>query len=130
MSDTPILKVEGLHAKLAGADLEILRGLDLEIRKGEMHAVMGPNGSGKSTLAKVLMGHPGYQVTAGKVLLDGQDLLDLKPEERARAGVFLAFQYPVEIPGVSIANFLRTAMQARLGDGQELDLFDFQDLLL
>jgi Fe-S cluster assembly ATP-binding protein len=91
---------------------------------------MGPNGSGKSTLAKVLSGHPGYQVTGGTVTFEGRDLLEMEPFERSRAGIFLAFQYPVEIPGVSIANFLRTSMQARLPEGQELDLFDFQDLLL
>jgi Fe-S cluster assembly ATP-binding protein len=104
--------------------------VDLEIRKGEIHAIMGPNGSGKSTLAKVLAGHPGYEATAGSVAFRGQDLLGLEPDERSRAGVFLAFQYPVDIPGVSIANFLRTAVQAHLPEGEELDLFDFQDLLL
>ena len=127
---SPLLSIQGLHAKVADEDLNILKGLDLDIRKGEVHAIMGPNGSGKSTLAKVLMGHPGYTPTAGRVVFDGKDLLPLQPHERARAGMFLAFQYPVEIPGVSIANFLRTSMQARLGEGQELDLFDFQDLLL
>jgi Fe-S cluster assembly ATP-binding protein len=130
MSDSPILKISGLHAKVAGEDLEILRGVDLELHAGEIHAIMGPNGSGKSTLAKVLAGHPGYEATAGEVTYKGQPLLDLEPDERALEGVFLAFQYPVEIPGVSIANFLRTALQARLGEGEELDLFDFQDDLL
>ena len=91
---------------------------------------MGPNGSGKSTLAKVLAGHPSYQVTGGEVLYLGQSILEMEPDERALAGIFMAFQYPVEIPGVSIANFLRTALQARLGRGEELDLFDFQDQLL
>jgi Fe-S cluster assembly ATP-binding protein len=91
---------------------------------------MGPNGSGKSTLAKILAGHPGYAVTGGEVLYRGKDLLALEPDERSREGVFLAFQYPVEIPGISIANFLRTALQARLGDDEELDLFDYQDQLL
>ncbi len=129
MSD-PILKISGLKAKVADEDLEILKGVDLELPRGEIHAIMGPNGSGKSTLAKVLAGHPGYEVTGGQVLYRGEDLLDLESDERAREGVFLAFQYPVEIPGVSIANFLRTAMQARLEDGEELDLFDFQDELL
>jgi len=91
---------------------------------------MGPNGSGKSTLAKVLAGHPDYEVTGGEVVFNGSPLLDLEPDERALAGIFLAFQYPVEVPGVSIANFLRTAMQARLEDGEEVDLFDFQDELM
>ncbi len=91
---------------------------------------MGPNGSGKSTLAKVLAGHPGYEVTAGEVVFHGRSLLDLEPNERALAGLFMAFQYPTEIPGVSIANFLRTALQARLEDGEEVDLFDFQDELV
>ena len=131
MTDNPIiLKVSDLHAKVAEEDEEILKGVDLELHRGEVHAIMGPNGSGKSTLAKVLAGHPGYEVTAGQVQLEDEDLLDLAPEERARAGLFLAFQYPVGIPGVSIANFLRTALQARTEDGEELDLFDYQDLLL
>ena len=130
MSDTHILTITDLHAKVTDEDLEILTGVDLEIRPGEIHTIMGPNGSGKSTLAKVLAGHPEYEVTAGDVVFDGQSLLDLEPNERALAGMFLAFQYPTEIPGVSIANFLRTAMQARLEDGEEVDLFDFQDELL
>jgi Fe-S cluster assembly ATP-binding protein len=129
MSD-PILKINGLHAKVADEDLEILKGVDLELGRGEIHAIMGPNGSGKSTLAKILAGHPGYEATAGSVAYRGEDLLELEADERARDGVFLAFQYPVEIPGVSIANFLRTAVQARLPEGEELDLFDFQDELL
>lgn len=129
MSDAPILKISGLEAKVADEDTDILKGVDLEIRKGEIHAIMGPNGSGKSTLAKVLAGHPGYAVTSGQVTFKGEDLLDLETDERSRAGVFLAFQYPVEIPGVSIANFLRTAVQAHMPEGEELDLFDFSDLL-
>jgi Fe-S cluster assembly ATP-binding protein len=130
MSDTPILTITDLHAKVADEDLEILKGVDLELKPGEIHAIMGPNGSGKSTLAKVLAGHPGYEATRGDVLFNGQPLLDLEPNERALAGLFLAFQYPTEIPGVSIANFLRTALQARLEDGEEVDLFDFQDELM
>ncbi len=130
MSDAPILKIRGLCAKVADEDLEILRDLDLELGKGEIHAIMGPNGSGKSTLAKVLAGHPGYTVTSGSVEFQGRNLLDLEADERSRAGVFLAFQYPVEIAGVSIANFLRTAVQSHLPEGEELDLFDFQDMLL
>jgi Fe-S cluster assembly ATP-binding protein len=130
MADDPILRIESLNARVADTGLEILKGLELEVGAGEVHAIMGPNGSGKSTLAKVLMGHPGYEVTSGRVWFEGKDLLSLEPHERARAGIFLAFQYPVEIPGVSIANFLRTSMQARMPEGQELDLFDFQDILL
>jgi Fe-S cluster assembly ATP-binding protein len=125
----PLLKIEGLRARVAEGDgTEILRGVDLEMGGGEIHAIMGPNGSGKSTLAKVLSGHPGYEATAGSATYKGQDLLELEPEERSLAGVFLAFQYPVEIPGVSIANFLRTALQAR--SEEELDIFDFQEQLL
>lgn len=131
MSDTSIiLKVTDLHAKVAGQDQEILKGVDIELRRGEIHAIMGPNGSGKSTLAKVIAGHPGYEVTAGQVELDGIDVLEMEPDERSLAGIFLAFQYPVDIPGVSIANFLRTALQARTKEGEELDLFDYTDLLL
>jgi Fe-S cluster assembly ATP-binding protein len=129
MSDAPILKISGLHAKVAEEDIDILKGVDLELPKGQIHAIMGPNGSGKSTLAKVLAGHPGYEATAGTVTFDGEDLLELEADERSRAGVFLAFQYPVEIPGVSIANFLRTAVQAHLPEGEELDLFDYTDML-
>jgi len=130
MSDTPILTITGLRAKVADQDLDILMGVDLELRAGEVHTIMGPNGSGKSTLAKVLAGHPDYEVTGGDAIFNGQSVLGLEPNERALAGMFLAFQYPTEIPGVSIANFLRTALQARLEDGEEVDLFDFQDLLL
>ena len=130
MSDTPILTIRNLHAKVIDEEVEILRGINLEIQPGEIHAVMGPNGSGKSTLAKVLAGHPGYQVTSGEVLYQGEDLLSMEPDERARAGVLMAFQYPVEVPGVSIANFLRAALQARLGEDEELDLFDLQDDLM
>jgi Fe-S cluster assembly ATP-binding protein len=130
MSDSPILKISDLHAKVADEDIDILHGVDLDLHKGEIHAIMGPNGSGKSTLAKILAGHPGYEVTKGSALYKGEDLLELEPNERATAGVFLAFQYPVEIPGVSIANFLRTALQARLGPDEELDLFDYSDALM
>ena len=130
MSDTSILTITDLRAKVADEDLDILTGVDLALRPGEIHAIMGPNGSGKSTLAKVLAGHPGYEVTDGNVVFDGASILDLEPDERALAGLFLAFQYPVEVQGVSIANFLRTALQARLEDGEEVDLFDFQDELL
>ncbi|NIP82741.1 MAG: Fe-S cluster assembly ATPase SufC [Gemmatimonadetes bacterium] len=125
-----ILKIEDLHARVADGDgTEILNGVDLEIEAGKIHAIMGPNGSGKSTLAKVLAGHPAYEVTAGRVEFQGEDLLEMEADERAQAGVFLAFQYPVEIPGVSIANFLRTAVQAKKGD-EEVDLFEFQQQLM
>ncbi|MFW5952334.1 MAG: Fe-S cluster assembly ATPase SufC, partial [Gemmatimonadota bacterium] len=125
-----ILKIEDLHGRVAGGDgTEILRGMSLEVEAGKIHAIMGPNGSGKSTLAKVLAGHPAYEVTGGSVTFDGQDLLELEADERSRAGLFLAFQYPVEIPGVSVANFLRTAVQAKKGD-EEVDLFEFQQQLM
>jgi len=130
MSDSPILSIRNLHAKVADEDVEILHGVDLDLKKGEIHAIMGPNGSGKSTLAKILAGHPGYEATEGEVSYLGEDLLDQEPDERSQNGVFLAFQYPVEIPGVSIANFLRTALQSRLGTDEELDLFDYQDQLM
>jgi Fe-S cluster assembly ATP-binding protein len=124
-----MLEIKGLRA--AAGEKEILKGIDLAVLPGEVHAIMGPNGSGKSTLAQVLAGHPAYQVTAGTVRFDGQDLLDLEPEERARAGLFLAFQYPVEIAGVTNAYFLRAAYnELRKARGQEeLDPIDFLDLL-
>ena len=124
-----MLEIKDLHAEVAGR--EILRGLDLNLRAGEVHAIMGPNGSGKSTLAQVLAGRDTYTVTAGTVRYQGQDLLELSPEERARAGVFLAFQYPVEIPGVSNNYFLRAALNAiRKYQGQEeLDAVDFLELV-
>ena len=130
MSDAPILQIKNLSAKVSEEGTEILHGLDLDIPAGEVHAIMGPNGSGKSTLAKVIAGHPEYEITDGTVTFQGEDILEMEPDERSKAGVFLAFQYPVESPGVSIANFLRTAKQAHLPEGEELDLFDFQDELL
>ena len=117
------LEIKNLHATVDGT--EILKGLTLSVPKGEVHAIMGPNGSGKSTLAKVVAGHDDYEVTAGEVLLDGASLLDMEIDERSRAGLFLAFQYPAEIPGVSNANFLRAALQARLPDGEEIDAVAF-----
>src|SRR6266851_1474034 len=107
------------------AEQEIIRGLSLSVPRGEVHAIMGPNGSGKSTLAKVLAGHPDYHVTSGKVTMDGENLLELEPDERARKGLFLAFQYPSEVPGVTIANFLRAAVQSRLPEGEELEATDY-----
>lgn len=103
----------------------ILKGLNLEIPKGEVHAIMGPNGSGKSTLSKVISGHDDYEVTGGDVLLDGESIMDLSVDERSRAGIFLAFQYPAEVPGVSNANFIRAALQARLPEGEEIDAVKF-----
>ena len=106
-----LLKIKGLHAGIAGK--EILKGIDLEINRGEIHAVMGPNGAGKSTLSAVLTGKPEYEVTAGTVEFLGKDLLAMKPEERAWAGIFMSFQYPIEIPGVSITNFMKTAINSK-----------------
>ena len=103
-----VLEIRNLHAAVEGN--EILKGVDLTLRSGEIHALMGPNGSGKSTLANVIAGHPHYEVTEGDILVDGQSLLEMEADERCRAGVFLAFQYPVAVPGVSVANFLRTAV--------------------
>jgi Fe-S cluster assembly ATP-binding protein len=105
-----LLKIENLHVEIDGN--EIVKGLDLEVGKGEIHAIMGPNGSGKSTLANVMMGHPRYEVTDGSITFEGEDVLELEPDERAKMGMFLAFQYPSEVPGVSVANFLRTAVNS------------------
>src|SRR3990167_9544510 len=117
------LSIQNLHASIGNQP--ILRGLSLEIPKGEVHAIMGKNGSGKSTLAKVMAGHPDYTVTSGDVLLDGQSIFGLEPDERARLGLFLALQYPMEIPGVTIANFIRAALQSRLSEGEELEAVDY-----
>ena len=123
-----MLKIEGLRAEIDGK--EILRGIDLEVPTGEVHAIMGPNGSGKSTLSYVLSGREGYEVTGGTAAFEGQDILEMEPEERAAAGLFLAFQYPVELPGVGNANFLRTALNAlRRSCGEsELDAMQFLKL--
>ncbi len=124
-----LLEVKDLYVSIDGK--VILKGLNLQIKKGEVHAIMGPNGSGKSTLAKVLAGHPSYEVTKGEILYEGKDLLDLEPDERAREGVFMAFQYPVEVPGVSNSQFLRLAYNEKMKHtgGEELDPLEFNDLL-
>ena len=106
-----MLKIENLHASIG--DKEILKGINLTVGKGEVHAIMGPNGSGKSTLSSVLVGHPTYEVTEGSVTFEGEDILELEPEERAHRGLFISFQYPVEIPGVSMVNFMRAALNER-----------------
>jgi Fe-S cluster assembly ATP-binding protein len=124
-----MLEIRNLTASINGN--QILKGINLKINKGEVHAIMGPNGSGKSTLAKVLAGHPAYEVTGGEVLYDGKNLLEMSPDVRAREGVFMAFQYPVEVPGVSNSQFLRLAYnekQKHLGE-EELDPLEFKDLL-
>jgi len=124
-----VLEIRNLHASVDGN--EILNGISLTVKKGEIHAIMGPNGSGKSTLAKVLAGHPSYEVTRGEVFYEGKNLLELPPDERAREGIFMAFQYPIEVPGVSNAQFLRLAYnekQKHLGR-EELDPLEFKDLL-
>ena len=127
--EVTVLEIRNLHATIDGK--EILRGLTLTVNAGEIHAIMGPNGSGKSTLAKILAGHPAYEVTGGEVLFEGKNLFELEADERARAGVFLAFQYPIEIPGVSNANFLRMAYNEKAKhDGKdELDPLEFDDLI-
>jgi Fe-S cluster assembly ATP-binding protein len=124
-----MLEIRNLYAGIDGN--EILKGISLTVRKGEVHAIMGPNGSGKSTLAKVLAGHPQYEVTKGEVLYEGKNLLEMPPDERAREGVFMAFQYPVEVPGVSNAQFLRLAYneQRKHRGEEELDPLEFKDLL-
>ncbi len=131
----PLFAVEDLRVAVdddaSGRRIEILKGVDLIVGEGEVHAIMGPNGSGKSTLAKILAGHPAYEVTEGEVRYEGQNLLELEPDARAREGVFLAFQYPVEVPGVSNAQFLRLAYNEKrkhLGE-EELDPLEFKDLL-
>lgn len=116
------LEIKNLHVSVSTEDgtKEILKGVDLVIKSGETHAIMGPNGSGKSTLAYTIAGHPKYEVTEGEIIFDGQDVLEMSPDERARAGVFLAMQYPVEIPGISVSNFLRTAKTAIDGEAPAL----------
>lgn len=123
MTDT--FEIQNLHVKIE--EKAILKGFDLTVRKGEVHALMGPNGSGKSTLANTIMGHPKYTVTEGKILLKGENILELDTDERARKGLFLAFQYPSEVPGVKMNNFLRLAVAARTG--KEIDMMEFYDTL-
>ena len=119
MTHTPELQIKDLHVSVEGK--EILKGLSLDVRKGEIHALMGPNGSGKSTLANTIMGHPRYEVTAGDIRFKGESVLEMEADERSRKGLFLAFQYPVAIPGLSVANFLRAALNARLAPPPETD---------
>ena len=118
------LEIRNLHARIVDGE-EILRGVDLTVPKGEVHALMGPNGSGKSTLAKIIAGDPSYEITDGDVVVDGESILEMEPDERARAGLYLAFQYPVEVPGVSIANFLRLALNARRDEDDEIEVMEF-----
>ncbi|MFO7172115.1 MAG: Fe-S cluster assembly ATPase SufC [Bacillota bacterium] len=125
MAERPVLTIKDLRVSVDGKP--IVKGLDLEVKGGEIHALMGPNGSGKTTLSKAIAGHPRYTIDGGEVLLNGVNLLELSPDERARAGLFLAFQYPVEVPGVTVANFLRTALQAIRGE--EIGVWEFQELL-
>ncbi len=125
------LEIRNLHVSVE--DKPILRGVDLTVKQGEVHALMGPNGSGKSTLANVLLGNPMYEVTAGQIIFDGADVLEMEPDERSRAGLFLAFQYPVSIPGVTLANFLRLAINARMKatdpDSKGISVSDFRKLM-
>lgn len=126
-----MLELKNLCVRLEEEKKEILKGVNLTIKPGEVHAIMGPNGSGKSTMSYVLSGKPGYEVTAGEVKLDGTDVLDLEPEERAALGLFLAFQYPIEIPGVGNMTFLRTALnsQKKLRNEKELNAAEFLKLV-
>ncbi|WP_240374479.1 Fe-S cluster assembly ATPase SufC [Bacillus piscicola] len=117
------LKIENLHVEIDGS--EIIKDFNLEIKGGEVHAIMGPNGTGKSTLASAIMGHPRYDITAGKVLLDGENILEMDVDERARAGLFLAMQYPSEISGVTNSDFMRSAINAKRGEGNEISLMKF-----
>ncbi|WP_054951337.1 Fe-S cluster assembly ATPase SufC [Numidum massiliense] len=123
MSNIPKLTVDDLHVSIE--DKHILKGVNLEVKGGEIHAIMGPNGTGKSTLASALMGHPKYEVTQGAVTLDGEDVLDMEVDERARKGIFLAMQYPSEISGVTNADFLRSAVNAQRGEGNEVSIMKF-----
>lgn len=123
-----ILEVKDLHVSVEGK--EILQGVNLKVELGKVHALMGPNGSGKSTLANVLMGHPKYEITKGKIIYKGEDITELPPDERAKKGMFLSFQYPQEVAGVTISNFLRTALNSLRGEDNQISLVDFQELLI
>lgn len=127
MANAPLIEIKNLHAEIDGKP--ILRGLDLTIKKGEVHALMGPNGSGKSTLSNVLMGHPAYEITEGEILFQGEDITELEPDERAKAGIFLAFQYPTSIPGVSLGNFLLASVKAVRG-AENVQLLPFRKELM
>lgn len=122
-----MLKIDDLRCEVD--DTEILKGIDLVVMPGETHVLMGPNGSGKSTLAKTLAGHPAYEITGGTIELDGEDIIEMEPDERSHAGLFMAFQYPVEVPGVNFGNFLRMAYNSKLAEGKKLPVFKFRQLL-
>ena len=126
-----MLEIKNLHAKVEGEDIEILKGVNLKVNAGEIHAIMGPNGSGKSTLSKVVSGHPEYEVTSGEILFNGEDITELDADERAHLGLFLAFQYPVEVPGITNKTLLREAYNtiARANDREELDPLEFEDYI-
>ena len=126
-----MLEIKNLHAKVEGEDIEILMGVNLKVNAGEIHAIMGPNGSGKSTLSKVVSGHPEYEVTEGEILFNGEDITELDADERAHLGLFLAFQYPVEVPGITNKTLLREAYNtiARANDREELDPIEFEDYI-
>ena len=127
-----MLEIKNLHAKVEGEDIEILKGVNLTINAGEIHAIMGPNGSGKSTLSKIVAGHPEYEVTDGEILFNGEDILEMDADERAHLGLFLAFQYPVEVPGITNKTLLREAYNtiARANDREELDPLEFEDYMV
>lgn len=127
-----MLEIRNLHAVVEGEELEILKGVNLTVNKGEIHAIMGPNGSGKSTLSKVVSGHPEYEVTEGSILFEGEDITEMDADERAHLGLFLAFQYPVEVPGITNKTLLREAYNtiARANDREELDPLEFEDYLV
>jgi Fe-S cluster assembly ATP-binding protein len=127
-----VLEIRNLHAVVEGEELEILKGVNLSVNKGEIHAIMGPNGSGKSTLSKVVSGHPEYEVTEGNILFEGEDITDMDADERAHLGLFLAFQYPVEVPGITNKTLLREAYNtiARANEREELDPLEFEDYLV
>lgn len=126
-----MLEIKNLHAVVEGEDIEILKGVDLKVNAGEIHAIMGPNGSGKSTLSKVVSGHPEYEVTEGQIIFEGEDITELDADERAHLGLFLAFQYPVEVPGITNKTLLREAYNtiAKANDREELDPLEFEDYL-